>query len=202
MRIVLFVEGDTERYLPDFFTRWVHPKLASPIAIKPVNFRGVGNYMKDFAKRARLDLEEPEVTAVVGLIDFYGSGLNYPDGTIQKQYGWAKDELEKQVNSARFRQHFAVHETEAWLLSDSSIFPRALVPELANNVNPETINSQNPPSHRIKALYHQKLNKKYKKPIEGSTLFRKLNPDTAYASCPHLKLLLDDLLALSRTAAR
>jgi Domain of unknown function (DUF4276) len=202
VRIVLFVEGETERYLPEFLARWTEPKLANRIAIKAVNFGGVGNYMKYFAERSRLALEQSEVIAVVGLIDFYGSGLPYPDGTIHKQYAWAKHELEKQVNRPRFRQHFAVHETEAWLLSDPRIFPREVVPHLPTATTPETVNTQQPPSRRLRDLYRLRLNRTYNKPLEGSTLFRKLNPDIAYGSCPHLKLLLDELLTLSQTAAQ
>jgi hypothetical protein len=196
--IILCVEGETERYLPAFLQRWVNPKLAKPIAIKAVNFRGVGNYMKDFAKRSSLFLEQPGVIAVVGLIDFYGSGLPYPEGTIQQKYRWAKQNLEAQVDDARFRQHFAVHETEAWLFAAPEIFPGDIIPNLPKTQDPETINSQNPPSHRLTNLYQQKLTKKYKKPIEGSRLFAQLDPERAYTRCPHLRLLLDEILLLGQ----
>jgi hypothetical protein len=46
-----------------------------------------------------------------------------------------------------------------------------------------------------------KLNKAYKKPLEGSNLFRKLDPELAYSRCPHLQLLLDDILNLAKDAA-
>jgi len=194
------VEGETEKFLPDFLTRWVRPRTTKPIAIKPVNFRGVGNYMTDFAKRSRLLLAQPDVIAVVGLIDFYGSGLQYPDGTIHQQYTWAKDILEKQVNKPRFRQHFAVHETEAWLLSDPNIFPREVALRLPKTTVPETVNTRRPPSRRIRDLYRLRLNRTYNKPLEGSSLFGKLDPELAYEQCPHLKLLLDDFLVLTQRA--
>ena len=56
MRIVLYVEGDTERSLPEFLAKWLNPKLQEAIQIRPVVFHGVGNYLKDFSKRAKLDL--------------------------------------------------------------------------------------------------------------------------------------------------
>ena len=199
MTIVLFVEGETEKYLPEFLSRWLNPKLANSVAIKPVDLKGSGNYRKEFAGRARLAVQSPHVVGAVGLLDFSGSGIRYPDGTLQEKYVWAKQELEREVNDSRFRQHFAVHETEAWLLSEPGIFPRAVIPHLPKATNPETINTQDPPSHRLKTLYHQRLGKTYDKPLAGSILFRKLDPETAYRCCPHLKLLLDDILALGQT---
>ena len=196
MRIVLLVEGDTECYLPEFFRRWLNARLSRNAKIDAVSLNGVGNYRKHYAQRAQRILEIKEGTAVVGLIDFYGSELPYPKGTVREQYAWAKRELENQVSHHRFRQHFAVHETEAWLLSDPSVFPEAVRPHLPKTTKPESINSQHPPSMRIKAAFNRDQ-RKYQKTIGGSSLFRKLNPQTAYASCPHLKLLLDDLLVLA-----
>jgi len=197
VRIVLYVEGDTERSLPEFFARWLNPKLQEAIQIRSVVFHGVGNYLKEFSSRAKLDLTVPQVKAIFGLIDFFGSTLPYPDGTTREKYAWAKRELEARVDHPRFRQHFAVHDTEAWLLSDTQIFPREIVPHLPRTQNPESINFQHPPSHRLKTIYHQRMNRKYEKPIEGSSLFRKLDPELACARCPHLKLLLEDILLLA-----
>lgn len=41
MKIVLFVEGHTEKKsLPDFFKRWLDPQLPERIGIKVVRFEG------------------------------------------------------------------------------------------------------------------------------------------------------------------
>jgi hypothetical protein len=200
VRIVLFVEGETELYLPAFLARWLDVRLTERIEIKPVNLNGVGNYLRHFATRSRLVLEQPGILGAVGLIDFYGSGLSYPAGTIQRKYAWAKNRLEGRVSHERFRQHFAVHDTEAWLLADPGIFPAAIAPHLPRKTPPEAINSHTPPSHRLKHLYHRKMGKKYHKPFDGRKLFGKLDPEIAYARCPHLKLFLDELLTLAQAA--
>ena len=45
MRIVLYVEGDTEfRCLPGFLQRWLDSRIQHKVAIKAINFKGVGNY--------------------------------------------------------------------------------------------------------------------------------------------------------------
>ena len=198
MKIVLLVEGETETSLPNFFKSWLDPQLEQSIGITVRRFSGVGDYRRDFAKRARLLLDTPEIVGVVGLIDFYGSGLSYPPGTISEKCRWAKQLLENQVNHSRFRQHFAVHETEAWLFAQPEIFPKAIAEVLPRNAAPESINTNHPPGSRLRELYPKYIGKKYGKPIEGSRLFEKLDPAIASEKCPHLKLLLDDLLELAK----
>jgi hypothetical protein len=201
VKLILYVEGDTEKeVLPQFLRRWVDPRLENKVRIAPVNLDGVSNYIKEFANRAQLDLRAADVLGCIGIIDLYGSGLPYPNGTIEAKYEWAKEELEKQVRDPRFRQHFAVHETEAWLLSEPQIFPPDIASHLPKSPTPERVNFQDPPSHRLKDLYWQRLGKRYKKPIEGSRLFQKLDPEVACARCPYLKLLLEDIVALAKTA--
>lgn len=199
MKIVLLVEGETEKYLPPFLKCWLDSKTPAPVAIRVVNLQGAANYLKDFARRARIELSEAGAAAVVGLIDFYGSGLAYPDGTTDQKYGWAQRSLQSLVGDPRFRQHFALHETEAWLFSQPQIFPHDVAKELPRK-DPETINLQNPPSRILKEIYQRKLKTKYAKPTEGAKLFRKLDPELAASRCPHLKLLLDDLLDLASVA--
>ncbi len=197
MRLLLYVEGNTEKSLPGFFSRWLQPRLHNSVQIKPVNFRGAGKYRREFAERARRDLQSPHVIGVVGVLDFYGSGLPYPQGSIEDKYIWAKEHLERQVGEPGFRQHFAVHETEAWLFSEPSIFRQEIRRALPKIIQPESVNSVRPPSFVLKDLYRTKLSRTYGKSIEGSSLFGKLSPETAYERCPHLKLLLDDVLALA-----
>lgn len=64
MRVVLFVEGETELYLPAFLARWLDARLPERIEIKPVNLKGVGNYLRHFAARSRLALEHQVSSAL------------------------------------------------------------------------------------------------------------------------------------------
>ena len=185
MNFALYVEGPTERTIPSFLKRWLDPRLPSPIGIKPVLFYGSGDYLKNFVRRAKKDLESHKLIAVVGLLDLYGAPLPFPeDESVEAKYTWAKAELEKQVNHAQFRQHFAVHETEAWLLTDCAIFPAAIRKALQKHTRePESVNFQQPPARLLRQVY--KANgRDYKKVVDGSALFAKLDPNKAAQSCP------------------
>lgn len=198
MKIVLFVEGKTETYLPQFFQRWLAPpRVPASVGIAAVNLRGVANYRSEIRKRTLVALAEPGVIGAIGLIDFYASGLRYPAGNIWHQYNWARQTIQSEVNHPRFRQHFAVHETEAWLLSEPDNFPREISERLPKGA-PESVNHRNPPSHVIANAYQTRLQRRYKKPTEGAKLFAKLDPDRASERCPHLKLLLDEMLDLAK----
>ncbi len=85
-------------------------------------------------------------------------------------------ELEARVGHDRFRQHFAVHETEAWLLSDPSLFPRAITSRLpARGDRPESVNFAEPPSRLLQRFYHAK-GREYKEVTDGADLFGRLSP--------------------------
>ena len=197
---MIYVEGDTEACLKPFFKQWLDRNIEPRIEISLVNFAGVGNYLKDFAERAKRDLDRGKVSGIIGLIDYFGSSLPYPHNSVAENYTWAKQRLESLVGNVRFRQHFAVNEIEAWLLSDAEIFPQRIADDLPKAAKPESVNFQNPPCKRIRDLYWRKLERKYKKPTDGAKLFAKLDPDVAGDRCPHLRLLFEDLLQLARNA--
>ena len=112
--------------------------------------------------------------AVVGLLDLYGASLSYPPNlTADAKYALAKTELERRVGDPRFRQHFAVHETEAWLLSDPGIFPAAIRDRLANEADrPESVNFEEPPAKLLHRVYRAHR-REYKKVVDGSALLNK-----------------------------
>lgn len=129
MKIVLFVEGHTEKLsLPSFFKRWLDPQLPQPIGIKVVRFEGWRDYYDEIGKKVRLNLSGrtgADVVGAIGLLDLYGPTF-YPKEVVGAvdRYAWAKAHIEQKVDHPRFHQHFAVHETEAWLLSDPKILPK------------------------------------------------------------------------------
>jgi hypothetical protein len=207
MKLVLFVEGETEkRGLPDFLKRWLDPRLSPHVGIRVVQFRGAAAYYDEIAARVKLSFSGKsgrDVVAAIGLLDLYGLPFCPPDKkTAKARYAWAKEHLEGRVGHPHFRQHFAVHETEAWLLAHPEILPpevRRALPGKASR--PETVNLNEPPAKLLSRLYREKLDRRYKKVIDGANLFQSLSPDKAYEKCPALKALLDDLLTLAKEAA-
>lgn len=198
MRVVLFVEGHTERSaVPDLLKRWADARLPRPVRIAPVRFQGWQHYAKDIATKASLALREPS-TVGIGVLDLYGPTF-YPAkvSSVRDRYAWAKRKFEDAVGSDRFVQHFAVHETEAWIFADPTILPaevRSAIPGKA--AHPEAINFDQPPSRLLASLYRRRVRKPYQKLIDGSSLLQRLSPEIVYKRCDHFRLLADDLLRL------
>jgi hypothetical protein len=204
MRFVLFVEGHTEKKsLPEFLKRWLDPRLSEPVKIKVVKFGGCGDYVKEMPKRALSHLNGPgheEIIAAIGLLDLYGPTF-YPGSktTANERYKWAKKELETKVDHPKFRQHFAVHECEAWLLSDPDVLPSEVSKKVPGRP-PEEVNFNEPPKKLLQKLYRERLQTTYKEVTAGAELFAKLNPEVAHRKCPRLRAMLEEMLSLAKAA--
>ncbi|HVA79697.1 MAG TPA: DUF4276 family protein [Candidatus Binataceae bacterium] len=206
MKFVLFVEGETERgALPEFFHRWLDPRLPKRAGIRVVKFEGWRDYDREIEKKVKLNLSGgggDDVIAAIGLLDLYGLEI-FPNSAISvaHRYDFAKDYFERKVGDSRFTQYFAVHEIEALLFSDPEIFPTELRKSVQAFKHPEEINFDKPPAVRLEKLYREKIKETYKKVTEGYDLFGKLDPEIVCARCPYFKRLLDDILNLATHAA-
>ncbi len=204
MRFVLFVEGYTEdKALPKFLKKWLDPVLDSPVGIKTVRFEGWAELLKDVPMKAKMHLNGPQsdkIIAVISLLDLYGPTF-YPNhlSGLNKRYEWAKNDIENKVDHPKFFQFFAVHEVEAWLLSQPDIFPSIVRNVFPKKIRePEAVNFNEPPSSLLERLYSKCMGRSYKKVVNGKELFGKLDPKIAYHKCPHLKELLDKMLELAK----
>jgi len=150
------------------------PRLPERVGIKVVRFEGCAQLWREAPKKARLYLNGPDnqdIIAVISLMDLYGPDI-YPSDvrTAQDRYTWAKAEMERKVDHPKFHQFFAVHETEAWLLSEPEIFPVAVKNALpAGTASPENVNFDEPPAKLLDRLYRGKLKQTYKKTTYGSS---------------------------------
>jgi hypothetical protein len=201
-RIVLFVEGDTEQTLPAFFHKWLDPQLPplSKVGIQAVSFQGVSNYLDDLPRKLELYLTEGGANFVVGLVDLYGlppTRVNLLNClTIKDKVAKARAEILRLVPPAfreLFRQHFAVHEVEAWLLA----YPDRWPPNVRSQITqrpPEEVNFNEPPARFLKRI----LRGSYRKTVYARNIFRCENPQTAINNCPFLKLLAQDLREIAK----
>ena len=206
MKFVLFVEGETEqKVLPAFLKRWLDPRLSKSVGVQPVLFLGWSDLVKNVVKRARAHLNSPgsgDIIAVISLLDLYGPDF-YPANrtTADQRYAWAKAELEEKVDHPKFRQHFAVHECEAWLLSQPDGLPADVKRGLpGRHAQPETVNFNEPPKKLLKRLYREKLRETYKEVTHGAELFAELDPNVAHVKCPRLRAMLNEMLGLAEVA--
>lgn len=197
MKFVLFVEGKTEgKALPEFFKRWLDPELAQPVRIQIVKFNGRSQFLNQATKKAELHNQREDVIAVIALLDWYPI-LKEESYTSTSQHDQRRNEYRNSLAIENF--FFAVHELEAWLLSDSRIFPPKIRSELEKSGRqPEEIDNEQPPAKLLKKLYREQTGKRYKKITDGTNLFRKLDPSTAYEKCPHFRTLMDTMLRLAK----
>jgi hypothetical protein len=212
MRFVLLVEGDTEKdSLGDFFKRWLDQELkrkSKPaIGIHVRRLRGYSQFLKDIVEHARAHLDgvdNREIVAVLGLMDLAGTSAFFPRGksSVKERYAWGVRHIESRVaRGARFRMFFAVHECEAWLLSDPTIFPPKLRAVLHSfQSNQEGVDFGQYPSRLLNRLYLKHLKREYKKRTYGADLFAKLNPKTAAGKCPYLRSMLREMLKMAMAA--
>lgn len=207
-QIALFVEGDTERgdahrqTLPIFLHKWIDPRLPlqNRVGIQAIKFQGVSNYLDDLATKIELHLTQRKANFVVGLVDLYGLPPNRFDfsrcESVADKIAVARNTIKRLVPTAflpRFRQHFSVHEVEAWLLA----YPERFPPEVRSQImkrKPEEVNFDEPPAKFIQRL----LGRKYKKTVFAKNVFPFVDPQIAIDKCPYLKSLADDLLEIAR----
>jgi len=207
VRFILFVEGETERKgIGGFLKRYLDPRLKERVGISVVQFRGWSELVKDLPRMAHKHLNDPhhanETIALFALLDLYGPSL-YPGQarTAKQRMNWAKAHLEREVDHPRFRMVFAVHEVEAWFLSDPSLFPPKLRGVLAVKAkNPESVNFNNPPKALLKRLYREKMKCEYKQVTQGFEFFARLDPAAASSVCPQLQAMLDEMVSLANDA--
>lgn len=206
MKFVLFVEGHTEALtVPRFLKLWLDPRLSEPVGIQAVRFAGWSELVKKLPKKARMHLEGPDkerIIAAAGLLDLYGPSF-YPAHMVEaaERCAWGIQHFTDQVGHPKFRMFFAVHELEAWLLSQPAILAPKVAAALPGKTrNPEEVNFHEPPSALLRRLYREQLGQAYKKTSYGSALFAKANPDIAYERCPNLRRMFDEMLSLARSA--
>ncbi|HEY3284930.1 MAG TPA: DUF4276 family protein [Armatimonadota bacterium] len=204
MRFVLFAEGHTERAVPELLSRWLNPRLSRPVGIQLVRLQGSAEFRKGIRDRVRHHLESPaaaEVLACIGLLDLYGASLPQdPGGGAPEWVQRGTVELEALVDSDRFRMFYAVHEVEAWLLSQPSVFPREVVARLQRySKAPELVDGTHPPAKVLSNAYLGALKRDYRKVTDGTNLLRRLDPEVVHRACPNFGLMLNTMLAIAKS---
>ncbi|MBF0234671.1 MAG: DUF4276 family protein [Desulfamplus sp.] len=112
--------------------------------------------------------DKNQIIAVISLLDLYGPTFYPPElNESKKRYDWAKKDIENKVNQSKFFQFFAVHEVEAWLLSDPNIFPVEVKRAFPKKIeNPEKVNFNDPPAKLLERLYPLHVNRSYNSTIK------------------------------------
>jgi hypothetical protein len=146
VKFVLFVEGYTERKaIPSFLKRWLDPQLSQSVGIQPVRFEGWSEFRKKIARSASMHLNSPDseqIIGAIGLLDLYGPDF-FPEhiSSTRDRHDWAVAHFQAEVGHPKFRMFFAVHEIEAWILSQPQLLPASIRHGLpGRSAQPELVN--------------------------------------------------------------
>lgn len=143
--------------------------------------RIVENYLKEGAD------------AVIALTDVYTGTQDFVDAAD------AKAKMKQWVgDNPKFYPHVAQYDFEAWLLPFwPTIQKLARHTRRAPSGVPETINHENPPAHRIKAIFEAgKCRDSYVKPRDGMRILTENDLLVSAKACPELKAFLNTILDL------
>jgi len=153
-----------------------------------------GDKLQRVVRRLLADRCQP-ADHVIALTDVY-TGSRPPDFPTANA---AKDKMRQWVGEEpRFHPHVALHDVEAWLLCYWPIIQRlAGHNKSAPAGNPETVNHENPPAHRIREIFRiGTCRAAYVKPRDARRILRDSDLSQAVASCPELKALVNTILSV------
>ncbi|MFP4309974.1 MAG: DUF4276 family protein [Desulfococcaceae bacterium] len=132
---------------------------------------------------------------MIALTDIY-TGASPPDFIGAQD---AKNKMRQWVGcERRFHPHAARYDFEAWLLPYwPTIQKLAKHNKGAPGGNPETVNHNNPPAHRIREIFEiGKCRDSYVKPRDAGRILRENNLSTAIDQCSELKSLINTILSV------
>ncbi len=194
MRICILCEGRTETAFKPFLLEFLKTRLGKQMPKLDFNRHDGG--IPTEAKLARvvknlLDSGRDRADAVIALTDVYPAFESASKAKAQMR-SWVGPE-------PRFHPHVAAHDFEAWLLP---YWDR--IQKLAGRnakpfgKNPETVNHNNPPAHRLKALFERgKCRDSYSKPRDAGRILRDEDLMIAINECEELKAFINTILRLS-----
>ncbi len=201
MKITLIVEGKTEKAFLPFLREFLKSRLPNNLPkIDALPYDGriptgeklrrvVGNLLSGHNAADR----------VIALTDVY-------TGTATPQFQDAADAKAKMRqwvgNEPRFHPHAAQYDFEAWLLPYwSTIQNLARHNKAAPSGNPETVNHNNPPAHRIMEIFEiGRCRDSYVKPRDAGRILRDNDLSVAVGQCSELKALINTFLSVCRGA--
>lgn len=197
MKIALIVEGKTEKAFVPYLRAFLQNRL--PGRMPKLDVAPYDGRIPTGAKLERIvqNLLNGRDAAdyVIALTDVY-------TGSQPPEFKDARDAKEKMCqwvhHNPKFYAHAAQYDFEAWLLPYWSTIQRlAGHNHAAPSGNPEGVNHNNPPAHRIKAIFETgRCRDSYVKPRDAGRILRENDLSIAIAQCLELKALVNTILSL------
>ena len=198
--LVVLVEGNSEKWLDDFIHQLLTRKLPDAPQVQTVNMGGKDSYLKEVAARVQRYAAQEIALAMFGLLDLYRfadnlKGFDYsPNSTVAEKVGQAREHVVSKIAPqfrSQFHQHFAVHEFEAYLLSDPKVFNSIDISDLTDE--PEAVNFDSPPSRRLIQRY-EAIGREYRKQTMARFLLPKVDPTLVYEKCLYFRAMIDEMI--------
>lgn len=198
MRIAILVEGKTEIAFKPHLIRFLSTRLAGKMPkLDFVPYDGriprgdklkrvVGNLLSDGKRSA---------DAVIALTDVY-------TGSVPPEFATAIDAKSAMRgwvgNEQRFHPHVALHDFEAWLLPYwSKITKLTGTNHQAPGTNPEQVNHNKPPAHRLAEEFRVGAKTKdYVKTRDAGRILKDEDLLTAINACSELRAFVNTILIL------
>lgn len=205
-KVLILVEGYTEeKFVNAILKPHFEPK---GIFVIPRNLKGVGNYriISDEIKRL---LKDSSAVMVTTMLDLYRIPSDFPQkNTLTKTHTGSQKvtilerAFSQDVNEENFLPYLQLHEFEALLFSDVSMFSK--IPNIGNKIkffeaiikeieNPEDINDvpNTSPANRIKQILTH-----YTKDIHGIIVAKSIGLEVMRAKCPHFNAWIEKIESL------
>ena len=194
VRIAILIEGETERVFIPKVREFLKVRLVQNRMPKldPVPFEGripTGPKLQRVVETLLAGRDRAD--AVIALTDVYTGTREFADAQD------AKTKMRQWVgNESRFHPHAAQHDFEAWLLPFWRDIQRlAGSNRTAPGVNPENVNHNNPPAHRLREVFRTgSKGKAYVKPRDAGRILRDNDLLLSATACSELKAFLNTIL--------
>jgi hypothetical protein len=199
MRIAIIVEGKTEDAFLTPLRTFLEGRLQNRMPnLDPFPYDGripTENKLRKAVERLLADSRRP-ADHVIALTDVY-TGENPPTFVDAQD---AKTKMNRWVGGdPRFHPHVALYDFEAWLVpywTDLQIL--AGHNRAAPRRNPENINHNNPPSHRIRELFRMGQNGlDYVKPRDARRILKNKDLMISIQKCAELKAFVNTIISCS-----
>ena len=197
MKIALIVEGRTEKAFLPFLQKFLSSRLPDTMPrIDPFPYNGrIPKEKKLQRVVTNLLSGSKKADHVLALTDVY-TGTQPPEFQDAAD---AKAKMRQWVGSEpRFHPHAAQYDFEAWLLPYwSMIQTLAGHNKTAPSGNPEAVNHNRPPAHRIMEVFEiGKCRDSYVKPRDAARILRDNDLSVAIERCSELKALVNTILSI------
>lgn len=197
MKIAIIVEGKTETAFIPHLRKYLESRLAGrmpKLDITPYDGRiPTGEKLRRLVEKL---LSGPSAADyVIALTDVY-TGSRPP---VFADANDARNKMRQWVGQEeRFHPHAAQYDFEAWLLPYWATIQRlAGHNKAAPGGNPEDVNHDNPPAHRLMEMFRiGKCRDCYVKPRDAQRILRENDLATAITQCPELKALVNTILTV------